>query len=170
MADGNNSLKAEMIGRINKGGAWFTTRKGNYLKITGSDAGSGMSAAAFAIADDKTVSAAAYTFGTDWFDISFHGGLIDIYVDPDTLKRREIVIEGPDSLKLISEDGAGDSTSRLAAFCRQAYMELMASSPASGLSGAYHIDGAGFAAELTPSEARMGRRKSIFKLVNTECL
>ena len=36
MGKDNESLKAEMISAIRSGGAWFSTRENNYLKIADS--------------------------------------------------------------------------------------------------------------------------------------
>lgn len=167
MAEDKDLLKADMIENINKGGAWFMTREGNYLRIGRSDTDAGMFAAAFAVKDGG-IEAGAYTFGSDWFDISFHGSLIDIYVDPDTLKRWDVVYaEDGDSqapsMNLKCEDGSLENMSRIALFAKQADAELRASLP--DRLPAYRIDGAGFARELTPSEAKMGRKKDIFTLV-----
>ena len=136
MGKDNDRLKAEMINAINSGGAWFSTRANNYLKIAPGDGGKLY--ARECIVSNGEVSGKAYTFGTDWFDISFHGRLVDIYVDPDTLKVWE------------NEELAG--TGNLAAFCRQADSEAL-----SGNIYPYHIDGAPFAENLMPSEGRMGR-------------
>jgi hypothetical protein len=167
MAEDKDLLKADMIENINKGGAWFTTREGSYLKIGRNDTDAGMFAAAFAV-NNGEIEAGAYTFGSDWFDISFHGSLIDIYVDPDTLKHWDVVYEdesgsGSRSMNLKSDDGSLENMSRIALFAKQADAELRASLP--DRLPAYRIDGAGFARELTPSEAKMGRKKDIFTLV-----
>ena len=145
MGKDNDRLKAEMIEAIRSGGAWFSTRDNNYLKIADSGEGGGLCARE-CIVKDGAVTGRAYTFGTDWFDISFHGSLVDIYVDPDTLKAWD-----EDEL-----NGSG----KLAAFCRQADSEAL-----SGDIHPYHIDGAPFAENLMPSEERMGRRGGILSKI-----
>ena len=145
MGKDNDRLKAEMIEAIRSGGAWFSTRDNNYLKIADSGEGGGLCARE-CIVKDGAVTGRAYTFGTDWFDISFHGSLVDIYVDPDTLK-----VWDEDEL-----NGSG----KLAAFCRQADSEAL-----SGDIHPYHIDGAPFAENLMPSEERMGRRGGILSKI-----
>ena len=75
------ALKSEMIERIRSGGAWFTTRKDKYVKIGFSEADNCYFARECFFKDDA-LEGGAYSFGTDWFDISFHGKYIDIYVDP----------------------------------------------------------------------------------------
>ena len=175
MADNNDFIKADMIERINSGGAWFRTRENNYLKIARSDTDASMYALACAVkrAGDGGASgsegavncdAGAYSFGTDWFDISFHGKLIDIYVDPDTLQRWDIVFG--EELQLRSEDGRLENASKLALFCKQADSEIREAMESGTALKAFQIDGAGFAQELEPSEPKMGRRKSIFSLVD----
>lgn len=146
MGKDNDSLKAEMISAIRSGGAWFSTRENNYLKIADSGEG-GRLCARECIVNDGAVSGRAYTFGNDWFDISFHGRLVDIYVDPDTLK--------------VWDEEELNGSGKLAAFCRQADSEALA-----GNMHPYHIDGAPFAENLMPSEARMGRKDGILSKID----
>ena len=184
-----------MIAGINSGGVWFRTRENNYLKIGRSDtddclyamacavkpadagtsgagagaSGCGDSSSTRGNAHGYTLVAGAYTFGTDWFDISFHGRLIDIYVDPDTLQHWDVIYSEP-VLQLKDADGRIENASRLALFCRQADREIREAMESGAVLKAFQIDGAGFARELEPSEAKMGRRKSIFSLVDTSKL
>lgn len=160
MAKDNDQIKAEMIKRINSGGAWFSTREQNYLKIAAGGQENSLYARECIIADDGTMTGEAYTFGTDWFDISFHGRLVDIYIDPDSLKIWDVRYDRDRGTYAAEGDGAGPSGSLLA-FCRDADMEAL-----SGSIRAYHIDGAGFARNLGASEMRMGRKKDIRSLVD----
>ena len=190
MTADNDRIKADMIAGINSGGAWFRTRENNYLKIGRSDTDDCLYAMACAVGPENVINAGAYSFGTDWFDISFHGSLIDIYVDPDTLQRRDIIYTdsevsaAEDSaenaerhsadlhrhepvLQLRDADGRLENASRLAQFCKHADKEIREMIDNGTDLRAFRIDGAGFAHELDPSEAKMGRRKSIFSLVDT---
>lgn len=177
MAKDNDLLKAEMIDSINSGGAWFTTRENNYLKIgctdnddrlcarvcilKGGSLQDGSSDPAGASGTQEPVlTGKAYTFGRDWFDISFHGRLTDIYVDPDTLESWDIRFD-PDKGTYQDPGSERSASGALMTFCSLADSEALA-----GVEGAYKIDGAGFADELMPSEERMGRRKGIFSLVD----
>ncbi|MBQ6315512.1 MAG: hypothetical protein IKE85_01165 [Mogibacterium sp.] len=151
MADNNDLIKAQMIQAINNGGAWFSTRENNFLRI----GAAGTMLAKECILEDGRVTGNAYTFGTDWFDISMHGRWTDIYVDPDTLKVWEID-EDTDYSKFPAD---------LALFCREADEEALA-----GITGAYHIDGTGFAQNLKPSEERMGKKEDILSKVDLSVL
>lgn len=157
MAKQNDNLKSEMITRINEGGAWFSTRENNYLKIGRS--GEGLCARACVIRDGE-LTGSAYTFGTDWFDISFHGRLTDIYVDPDTLRKWDFRYDPERGTVYDSAEGTTPPL-QLTEFCRQADQEAL-----QGVKDAFHIDGAGFASELTPSEAKMGRTRDIHSIVD----
>ena len=160
MANDNDRIKAEMIKGINSGGAWFSTRENNYLKIGSSGQENRLYARECVIAEDGTMTGEAYSFGTDWFDISFHGRLVDIYIDPDSLKTWDVRYDREKGTYAAGDDGAGPSGSLLA-FCRDADREAL-----SGRVKAWHIDGAGFARNLEASELRMGRKKSILSLVD----
>lgn len=162
-------LKAEMIDAIHLGGAWFTTRDNCFIKI-GSSGNEDLMYARVCIIEAESKSAAAdnalrggaYTFGTDWFDISFHGRLIDIYVDPDTLKTWDIRYDEEHGTYMSPGNGLIKDGS-LVEFCRQADQEVLSGAVNGGIK-AYQIDGAGFAKELPPSEKKMGRTKRIFTL------
>ena len=159
-----------MIDEIFSGGAWFTTRENCFIKIGGSG-NDGLMYARVCIIEAKPDAAAvdtvlrggAYTFGTDWFDISFHGRLIDIYVDPDTLKTWDIRYDEEHGTYMSPGNGLIKDGS-LVEFCRQADQEVLSGAVNGGIK-AYQIDGAGFAKELPPSEKKMGRTKSIFELL-----
>ena len=83
MANKKEALKSGMIGNIRSGGAWFTTRKDKYVKIGFSEADNCYFARECFL-KDGSLEGGAYSFGTDWFDISFHGRYIHIYADPDS--------------------------------------------------------------------------------------
>jgi len=188
MSGKTDKLKAEMLEKMRNGGAWFRTRKDNYLKIEfipsdncyyarecvimPADRSSGNS-----IENRPGITGGAYTFGTDWFDIHFHGfggKWLDIYVDPDTLRSWEVVYddEGGISFEPMqsaidgAENSAGDPglpPSKLKEFCIQADHEALA-----GLSDTYHLDGAAFARFLAPSEERMGKLEDIIPLIGND--
>ena len=86
MANKKEALKSGMIGNIRSGGAWFTTRKDKYVKIGFSEADNCYFARECFL-KDGSLEGGAYSFGTDWFDISFHGRYIHIYADPDTFRQ-----------------------------------------------------------------------------------
>lgn len=160
MADSKDRLKAEMISRIDSGGAWFSTRPGSNLKIGAAGPGGSLYARECVIGQDGSMHGAAYTFARDWFDISFHGRLVDIYIDPDTMKSWDVTYDEARGAYFTSEGDRLTDTG-LAEFCRQADKEA-----ASGRISPYHIDGAPFAKNLEPSELRMGRGRSILSLVD----
>lgn len=151
--------KADMINRIHNGGAWFCTRKGNYLKI--SSVSEGLLYARECIVRDGTITGGAYTFSTDWFDISFHGRWIDIYIDPDTLSSWDVVRSEEGSLRFMPVTGSSYQPADLEHFCAEADREVLAGPPA-----AFHLDGASFTQYLAPSEERMGSRESILSKVD----
>ena len=130
-----NALKSEMLAAIRKSGAWFTTRNDTFIKI-GYSPEDNCYFARECIFRDGTMTGGAYTFGTDWFDISFHGKYIDIYVDPETFRRWDIVYD-PEN----GTCGAGESgrQARMLGFCRQADQEALA-----GGLDAYQIHSANF--------------------------
>lgn len=211
MSGKDELLRSEMIDAVYHGGAWFSTREDAYLKIA-YDGSDGLMYARECVLDRSSdpdldpdrdaagdaqpageepacrLRGGAYTFGTDWFDISFHGRLIDIYVDPDTLKYWDVRNDGEHGTYLNSADGPV-SEGRLIEFCRRADSEVL-ETPAGGASAehesdmpradaddtpadariggarVFRIDGAGFAKELPPSEKKMGRSRSIFSIVD----
>lgn len=127
-----DALKQEMLDRIWHGGAWFTTRPHYYLKIAYSEADGCLFARECVVktgaaeAPAPTVEGGAYTFGTDWFDISFHGKRIDIYTDPETFKRWDVLY---DPVKGTAMKGVKDAVSieaRILEFCKQADREALA--------------------------------------------
>ena len=157
MADDRDAIKSEMIERINSGGAWFCTRPDNYLRI-GLSPSDNLIYARECVLGEGTITGGAYMFGTDWFDISFHGRWVDIYVDPDSLRYWELVYDEKSGTYRPADASA--LPERLAAFCRQAEQEA-----ADGITGAFHIDGTGFTHDLVPSEERMGRKEDILAKV-----
>ena len=159
MGRDNDALKAEMINAINEGGAWFTTRENCYIKIGKSEAGE-LLYARVCILKDGALTGGAYSFGTDWFDISFHGRLIDIFADPDSLKYYDMRHDDEQGTYLNTDDGPVHEGSSLIEFCRKADEEVLA-----GNVRGFMIDGTGFAKELPPSEKKMGRTKDIFSII-----
>lgn len=150
-------LKSEMTKKIYNGGAWFSTREGNYLKIGYSESDNRLYARE-CVFRDGAMTGAAYTFGTDWFDISMRGRRTDIYVDPDTLKKWEIRYDPEHGTKFRSSEGAPAPSMQLMGFCKQADHEAI-----EGIAGAYHINSAGFAEEMQPAEASASRLSDILK-------
>lgn len=172
MSENSDSLKKKMIDEIFSGGAWFTTRENCFIRIGGSG-NDGLMYARVCIIEAKPDAAAdtvlrggAYTFGTDWFDIRFHGRLVDIYVDPETLEAWDVRYDEKHGTYLNSENGRVKDGA-LVEFCSQADQEVLAAVLNGGSEGisAFPIDGTGFAKELPPSEKKMGRTKSIFELL-----
>lgn len=150
-------LKSEMTKSIYSGGAWFSTREGNYLKIGYSESDNRLYARE-CVFRDGTLCGAAYTFGTDWFDISMRGRRTDIYVDPDTLKKWEISYDPEHGTRFRSREGSPSPSMQLMDFCRQADREAL-----EGITGTYHINSAGFAEEIQPAEASASRLADILK-------
>ena len=152
-----DALKQQMLDRIWHGGAWFTTRTDNFMKIAYSAADECLFARE-CVLREGTLIGGAYTFGTDWFDISFHGRRIDIYCDPETFRSWEIVYD-PDRGTMISTS-EGDNeppapvssakSQRLLKFCSEADQEVLGGAPS--VRTAYHIDGAPFAKTISLSE------------------
>jgi hypothetical protein len=161
-----DALKQEMLDRIWHGGAWFTTRPHYYLKIAYSEADGCLFARECVVktgaaeAPAPTVEGGAYTFGTDWFDISFHGRSIDIYCDPDTFKSWNIeFVPGRGTVIAITEGDneapaptASAKTQRLLKFCAEADRDALADAPA--VLTAYHISGAPFAKTIALAGAQ----------------
>ena len=132
------ALKSEMIEKIRSEGAWFTTRKDKYVKI----GFSGTDNCYFArecFFKDGTLEGGAYSFGTDWFDISFHGKYIDIYADPDTFRQWPVsYIPGSGTRYKDGEECAGQAE-RILKFCKRADREALL-----GITDAYEISGTNF--------------------------
>ena len=144
----NEQLKSKMMEEIMKEGAWFSTRKDNYLKI-GYSAVDACLIARECVLKDGSLEGGAYTFGTDWFDINFHGRYIDIYIDPDTFRRWDVQYDPERGTLLESaEQGVGQGE-RVLKFCRLADREALA-----GNLDPYHIDSANFAQVIELSEDR----------------
>ena len=138
-------LKMQMLSDIKSGGAWFTTRQDNYLKI-GYIRTDDCLCARECILRNGSLEGGAYTFGLDWFDIYFHGRYIDIYADPETFRRWDIVY---DPVRGTCCNAPEDSAKakRITEFCGQADQEALA-----GIGHAYHISKAAFADMIALSE------------------
>ena len=78
-------LQKEMFDSIRDGGAWFCTGTGRYVKI-GYSKENNCYFARECFLKDGGLEGGAYSFGTDWFDISIRGRHTDIYADADTFK------------------------------------------------------------------------------------
>lgn len=132
------ALKSKMIEDIRSGGAWFTTRKDKYVKI-GFSGADNCYFARECFKKDGTLEGGAFSFGTDWFDISFHGKYIDIYVDPDTFEQWQIVYSAGNGTCFEKTDEKSERAERMLKFCKQADMEAL-----TGIPEAYEIDGTNF--------------------------
>ena len=84
MRNKKEALKSEMIANIRSGGAWFTTRKDKYVKIGFSESDNCYFARECFL-KDGILEGGASCFGTDWFDFSFLGKDIEIYIEPGSL-------------------------------------------------------------------------------------
>ena len=157
MSREQDALKSEMIKAINDGGAWFVTRPGNYIKIGYNESDNCMYARE-CVFRDGALTGKAYSFGTDWFDISMHGSRTDIYSDPDTFRKWEISYDPERGTHVASSDGEASPSAKLVEFCRQADSEAL-----NGISGGYHIDSAAFAEEMQTSEGKAGKLSDILK-------
>ena len=132
------ALKSAMIEKIRGEGAWFTTRKDKYVKIGFSEADNCYFARECFFKDDA-LEGGAYSFGTDWFDISFHGKYIDIYVDPDTFRQWPVSYSaGRGTVYDKSEEPSGQAE-RMLKFYKRADKEALL-----GITDAYEIDGTNF--------------------------
>ena len=145
--DEQELLKQKMLDKIFHGGAWFSTRKNHYLKIAYSDIVECHFARECMIKEDGSLEGGAYTFGTDWFDINFHGRYIDIYTDPDTFKRWNVWYDKEHGTCFKASQDVMEQAKRLVQFCRQADQEALA-----GVTDAFHIDRADFAKVIELSE------------------
>lgn len=132
------ALKSEMIERIRSGGAWFTTRKDKYVKIGFSEADNCYFARECFFKDDA-LEGGAYSFGTDWFDISFHGKYIDIYVDPDTFRQWPVSFNDEHGTVYDRSEESSAQAERMLKFCKRADREALL-----GIADAYEISGTNF--------------------------
>ena len=133
-----NQLQAEMMERIIDGGAWFTTGRDKYVKI-GLSKLDGCYFARECDLKDGAMEANAYSFGTDWFDISFHGKYIDLYADADTFKVWEVWYEKEKGTRYKSAYKSIDIAKRVVEFCKLADEEIL-----SGIDNPYLITGTNF--------------------------
>ena len=138
MSSKKEALKSEMIGNIRGGGAWFTTRKDKYVKIGFSQPDTCYFARECFL-NDGMLEGGAYSFGTDWFDISFHGKYIDIYVDPDTFRQWPVGYSAEKGTRFVKTEETTDEAERMLKFCKRADLEALA-----GIRDAYQIDGTNF--------------------------
>ena len=138
MSSRKEALKSEMIEKIRSGGAWFTTRKDKYVKI-GLSGADNCYFARECFFKDGGLEGGAYSFGTDWFDISFHGKYIDIYVDPDTFRSWPVSYDPEYGTRYKDGEECAGQAERMLKFCKRADMEAL-----SGLTDAYKIDGTNF--------------------------
>jgi len=132
------ALKSEMIENIRGGGAWFTTRKDKCVKIGFSEADNCYFARECFL-KDGTLEGGAYSFGTDWFDISFHGKYIDIYADPDTFKQWPVNYSAEKGTSYDKADDPAGQAERMLKFCKKADREALL-----GIADAYEISGTNF--------------------------
>lgn len=138
MGSKKEALKSEMIGKIRSEGAWFTTRKDKYVKIGFSEADNCYFARECFL-KDGTLEGGAYSFGTDWFDISFHGRYIDIYVDPDTFRQWPVSYSAERGTIYDRSEEPSGQAERMLKFCKRADREALP-----GITGAYEISGTNF--------------------------
>ena len=131
-------LQKEMLDKIRAGGAWFCTGTDRYTKI-GYSRENNCYFARECFLKDGGLEGGAYSFGTDWFDISIRGRHTDIYADADTFKSWDIEAD-PES-----GDNKDDAVASrgLIEFCRDADAEALA-----GIDDAYRISSTNFDAIL----------------------
>ena len=132
------AIKSEMIGNIRSEGAWFTTRKDKYVKI-GFSPIDNCYFARECFLKDGTLEGGAYSFGTDWFDISFHGKYIDIYVDPDTFRQWPVSCDPENGTSYDKAEEPSGQAERMLKFCKRADREALL-----GIADAYEISGTNF--------------------------
>ena len=132
------AVKSEMIEKIRSEGAWFTTRKDKYVKI-GFSAADNCYFARECFLKDGSLEGGAYSFSTDWFDISFHGKYIDIYVDPDTFRQWPVSYSAGKGTVYEKSEEPSAQAERMLKFCKRADREAL-----SGITDAYEIDGTNF--------------------------
>lgn len=142
----NEMLKRDMLDKIKELGAWFCTRPDNYLKIGYSETDDCYFARECVLKDGGLVGG-AYSFGTDWFDISFHGKYIEMFADPETFKRWDIYYDKDKGTCFRDSDGAAGMAGRMLEFCREADEDALR-----GGLNPYHIDRAAFAETIELSE------------------
>lgn len=147
MKNRDESLKPEMLDKIMSGGAWFSTGKNKYLKIGYSETDDCLIARECTVTDEGSLEGGAYTFGTDWFDICFHGRYIDIYVDPKTFRRWDVWYDPEKGTRFKAPEDRIKKAERIAKFCRQADGEALA-----GGIEPYMITGADFSNVIELSE------------------
>ena len=138
MISKKEAVKGEMIEKIRSEGAWFTTRKDKYVKIGFSEADNCYFARE-CFFKDGMLEGGAYSFGTDWFDISFHGKYIDIYVDPDTFRQWPVGYSTERGTFCDKSDDSAGQAERILKFCKRADREALL-----GIKGAYEINGTNF--------------------------
>ena len=131
-------MKRGMVDKIRKVGTWFCTRKDKYVKIGFSEPDDSYFARECFLADGG-LQGGAYSFGTDWFDISFHGKYIDIYADPDTFKVWPVSYSSERGTHFEKSDERDARAERMLEFCKQADAEALA-----GITDPYHINGTNF--------------------------
>ena len=133
-----DTRRKEMLDKILKDGAWFCVGQDRFVKI-GFSKEDNCYFARECFRKNGGLQGGAYTFGTDWFDISFHGKYIDIYADAETFKHWDISYDAGKTLESEPVDDKEDTAERLLEFCRAADAEVMEGDPA-----AYRIDGTNF--------------------------
>ena len=133
-----NILQAEMMENILGGGAWFATGREKYIKI-GYSKTDGCYFARECELKNGTMECKAYSFGTDWFDISFHGKYIDIYSDPDTFKTWEVWYDEDKGTQSKSNYKSIEIAKRIVDFCEEADLEAL-----TGIENPYVISGTNF--------------------------
>ena len=144
-----NKLQAEMMDNIREAGAWFDIGREKYVKIEYSEIDN-LYLARECDLKKKDMEAKAYTFGSDWFDISFHGKYIDIYADADTFKKWEIWYEPGKGTQSKSSYKSLDIGKRIIEFCTKADSEAL-----SGPSPCYEISGTNFDLLASKVEAQI---------------
>ena len=132
------AVKSEMIEKIRSEGAWFTTRKDKYVKI-GYSAADNCYFARECFFKESALEGGAYSFSTDWFDISFHGKYIDIYADPDTFKSWPVSWTAENGTRYKDGQECAGQAERVLKFCKRADFEAL-----HGIPDAYKIDGTNF--------------------------
>ena len=142
MRNRKEELKSKMLEDIRKDGAWFNTRKDKFIKIGFSETDNCYFARE-CFFKEGSLDGGAYSFGTDWFDISFHGRYIDIYVDPETFKSWPIHYDAERGTRYEDADECVGMAERLLRFCRQADKEAL-----DGITKSYQIDSANFGAVM----------------------
>lgn len=132
-------LRKEMLDKIRSSGAWFCTGTDRFVKIIFSKEDNCYFARECFRKDDGSLEGGAYSFGTDWFDISFHGKHVDIYADADSFRDWDISHDEGKSGGDDGPDDKEDTAERLLEFCKEADAEVRAGDPP-----AYRISGTNF--------------------------